>query len=229
MDNAALRQSWSQFSAAGPEAAKYFYATLFVVAPEARSMFPTSTCSIRRTSSWRRWVTSSPVWTIRGVDGVRAAVGRRPSTVPRSGSAGQSGGVGSGTTSGWGSSCWRRWSCSRPVLHAGVAGAVGCGVRVGGEVDARRCRGGGADVAAALGGGGVDGGAASRRHRGVHGASELSVHLPAGSVVAGAGAAVADVAVSVAGERAAGGRDDRVPCPGDGPVLHPSGAQVAGR
>ncbi|MBO4160208.1 MULTISPECIES: globin domain-containing protein [Micromonospora] len=42
MDNAALRQSWSQFSAAGPEAAKYFYATLFVVAPEARSMFPTN-------------------------------------------------------------------------------------------------------------------------------------------------------------------------------------------
>ncbi|MEH0844639.1 globin domain-containing protein [Micromonospora sp. CPCC 205711] len=42
MDNAALRQSWSQFSAAGPEAAKYFYATLFMVAPEARSMFPTN-------------------------------------------------------------------------------------------------------------------------------------------------------------------------------------------
>ncbi|MEV4770387.1 globin domain-containing protein [Micromonospora humida] len=42
MDNAALRQSWSQFSAAGPEAAKYFYATLFVVSPEARSMFPTN-------------------------------------------------------------------------------------------------------------------------------------------------------------------------------------------
>ncbi|TDC30473.1 globin domain-containing protein, partial [Micromonospora sp. KC213] len=42
MDSAALRQSWSQFSAAGPEAAKYFYATLFVVAPEARSMFPTN-------------------------------------------------------------------------------------------------------------------------------------------------------------------------------------------
>ncbi|MFF5175696.1 globin domain-containing protein [Micromonospora sp. NPDC000089] len=42
MDNAALRRSWSQFSAAGPEAAKYFYATLFVVAPEARSMFPTN-------------------------------------------------------------------------------------------------------------------------------------------------------------------------------------------
>ncbi|TDB70858.1 globin domain-containing protein [Micromonospora sp. KC723] len=42
MDSAALRQSWSQFSAAGPEAAKYFYATLFVMAPEARSMFPTN-------------------------------------------------------------------------------------------------------------------------------------------------------------------------------------------
>ncbi|MEH0938528.1 globin domain-containing protein [Micromonospora psammae] len=42
MDQVALRQSWSQFSAAGPEAAKYFYATLFVVAPEARSMFPTN-------------------------------------------------------------------------------------------------------------------------------------------------------------------------------------------
>ncbi|KWV31079.1 globin domain-containing protein [Micromonospora rifamycinica] len=42
MDSAALRQSWGQFSAAGPEAAKYFYATLFVVAPEARSMFPTN-------------------------------------------------------------------------------------------------------------------------------------------------------------------------------------------
>ncbi|MGB2570047.1 globin domain-containing protein [Micromonospora citrea] len=42
MDNAVLRQSWTQFSAAGPEAAKYFYATLFMVAPEARSMFPTN-------------------------------------------------------------------------------------------------------------------------------------------------------------------------------------------
>ncbi|MGC4807786.1 globin domain-containing protein [Micromonospora sp. DT233] len=42
MDVAALRQSWAQFSAAGPEAAKYFYATLFVLAPEARSMFPTN-------------------------------------------------------------------------------------------------------------------------------------------------------------------------------------------
>ncbi|WP_320068749.1 globin domain-containing protein [Micromonospora sp. RTGN7] len=42
MDVAALRQSWAQFSAAGPEAAKYFYATLFVIAPEARSMFPTN-------------------------------------------------------------------------------------------------------------------------------------------------------------------------------------------
>lgn len=42
MDNVALRQSWTQFSAAGAEAAKYFYATLFVVAPEARSMFPTN-------------------------------------------------------------------------------------------------------------------------------------------------------------------------------------------
>jgi NAD(P)H-flavin reductase/hemoglobin-like flavoprotein len=42
MDSGALRQSWSQFSAAGPEAAKYFYATLFVVAPETRSMFPTN-------------------------------------------------------------------------------------------------------------------------------------------------------------------------------------------
>ncbi|WP_405096421.1 globin domain-containing protein [Micromonospora sp. NBC_01412] len=42
MDVLALRQSWAQFCAAGPEAAKYFYATLFVIAPEARSMFPTN-------------------------------------------------------------------------------------------------------------------------------------------------------------------------------------------
>jgi NAD(P)H-flavin reductase/hemoglobin-like flavoprotein len=42
MDIVALRQSWAQFSVAGPEAAKYFYATLFVIAPETRSMFPTN-------------------------------------------------------------------------------------------------------------------------------------------------------------------------------------------
>ncbi|MFG1954365.1 globin domain-containing protein [Micromonospora sp. NPDC048830] len=42
MDVAALRQSWAQFAMAGPEAAKYFYATLFLIAPETRSMFPTS-------------------------------------------------------------------------------------------------------------------------------------------------------------------------------------------
>ncbi|MGC4896976.1 globin domain-containing protein [Micromonospora sp. DT31] len=40
MDITALRQSWSQLAVAGPEAAKYFYATLFVTAPEARAMFP---------------------------------------------------------------------------------------------------------------------------------------------------------------------------------------------
>ncbi|WP_229401613.1 globin domain-containing protein [Micromonospora okii] len=42
MDAAALRQSWAQFSVAGPEAARYFYATLFTIAPETRSMFPTN-------------------------------------------------------------------------------------------------------------------------------------------------------------------------------------------
>ncbi|MER7335305.1 MULTISPECIES: globin domain-containing protein [unclassified Micromonospora] len=42
MDVAALRQSWAQFCVAGPEAAKYFYATLFVIAPEVRTMFPTN-------------------------------------------------------------------------------------------------------------------------------------------------------------------------------------------
>jgi NAD(P)H-flavin reductase/hemoglobin-like flavoprotein len=42
MDTVALRQSWAQFLMAGPEAAKYFYATLFVIAPETRSMFPTN-------------------------------------------------------------------------------------------------------------------------------------------------------------------------------------------
>lgn len=42
MDTAALRQSWAQFVMAGPEAAKYFYATLFLIAPETRSMFPTN-------------------------------------------------------------------------------------------------------------------------------------------------------------------------------------------
>ncbi|OKI54677.1 globin domain-containing protein [Micromonospora sp. CB01531] len=40
MDIAALRQSWSEVAVAGPEAARYFYATLFVMAPETRSMFP---------------------------------------------------------------------------------------------------------------------------------------------------------------------------------------------
>ncbi|MFC8849617.1 MULTISPECIES: globin domain-containing protein [unclassified Micromonospora] len=42
MDVAALRQSWAQLRVAGPEAAKYFYATLFTIAPEVRSMFPTN-------------------------------------------------------------------------------------------------------------------------------------------------------------------------------------------
>ncbi|MGK5520343.1 globin domain-containing protein [Micromonospora sp. URMC 107] len=42
MDVAALRQSWAQFCVAGPEAAKHFYATLFVIAPEVRTMFPTN-------------------------------------------------------------------------------------------------------------------------------------------------------------------------------------------
>lgn len=41
MDTVALRQSWNQLAVAGPEAAKYFYATLFVIAPETRSMFST--------------------------------------------------------------------------------------------------------------------------------------------------------------------------------------------
>ncbi|MER7167182.1 globin domain-containing protein [Micromonospora sp. NPDC000207] len=40
MDIAALRQSWSQLAVAGPEAARFFYATLFVIAPETRAMFP---------------------------------------------------------------------------------------------------------------------------------------------------------------------------------------------
>ncbi|MGC5334513.1 globin domain-containing protein [Micromonospora sp. DT62] len=42
MDVVALRQSWAQLSVAGPEAAKYFYATLFLIAPETRAMFPTN-------------------------------------------------------------------------------------------------------------------------------------------------------------------------------------------
>lgn len=42
MDVVALRQSWAQFSVAGAEAAKYFYATLFLIAPETRAMFPTN-------------------------------------------------------------------------------------------------------------------------------------------------------------------------------------------
>lgn len=40
MDVTALRQSWNQVAAAGSRAAKYFYATLFVIAPETRTMFP---------------------------------------------------------------------------------------------------------------------------------------------------------------------------------------------
>jgi NAD(P)H-flavin reductase/hemoglobin-like flavoprotein len=40
MDIMALRQSWNQLAVAGPEAARYFYATLFVIAPETRAMFP---------------------------------------------------------------------------------------------------------------------------------------------------------------------------------------------
>lgn len=42
MDVTALRWSWSQVTAAGPKAAKHFYATLFVIAPETRTMFPTN-------------------------------------------------------------------------------------------------------------------------------------------------------------------------------------------
>jgi len=42
MDVEALRQSWRQVEVAGAEAAKYFYATLFVIAPETRAMFPTN-------------------------------------------------------------------------------------------------------------------------------------------------------------------------------------------
>lgn len=40
MDVIALRRSWNQLAVAGPEAAKYFYATLFLTAPETRAMFP---------------------------------------------------------------------------------------------------------------------------------------------------------------------------------------------
>ncbi|MFG3420871.1 globin domain-containing protein [Micromonospora sp. NPDC048063] len=40
MDVTALRRSWNQLAVAGPEAAKYFYATLFLIAPETRTMFP---------------------------------------------------------------------------------------------------------------------------------------------------------------------------------------------
>ncbi|WP_027659086.1 globin domain-containing protein [Salinispora fenicalii] len=42
MDVAALRWSWNRITAAGPRAAKHFYATLFVIAPETRTMFPTN-------------------------------------------------------------------------------------------------------------------------------------------------------------------------------------------
>lgn len=42
MDITALRQSWNQLAVAGSEAAKFFYATLFVIAPETRTMFPSS-------------------------------------------------------------------------------------------------------------------------------------------------------------------------------------------
>nr|QLJ96284.1 oxidoreductase [Micromonospora carbonacea] len=42
MDVVGLRQSWAQLRVAGPEAARYFYATLFTIAPEVRSMFPTN-------------------------------------------------------------------------------------------------------------------------------------------------------------------------------------------
>lgn len=42
MDIAALRRSWQQLAAAGAEPARYFYARLFVAAPEVRSMFPTN-------------------------------------------------------------------------------------------------------------------------------------------------------------------------------------------
>ncbi|MEH0973627.1 globin domain-containing protein [Micromonospora sp. CPCC 205546] len=42
MDVVALRQSWAQLRVAGPEAARYFYATLFLIAPETRAMFPTN-------------------------------------------------------------------------------------------------------------------------------------------------------------------------------------------
>ncbi|MEV4465628.1 globin domain-containing protein [Micromonospora echinofusca] len=42
MDVVALRQSWAQLCVAGAEAAKYFYATLFLIAPETRAMFPTN-------------------------------------------------------------------------------------------------------------------------------------------------------------------------------------------
>jgi len=42
MDTAALRRSWQQLAAAGAEPARYFYARLFVTAPEIRTMFPTN-------------------------------------------------------------------------------------------------------------------------------------------------------------------------------------------
>ncbi|MFC7548349.1 globin domain-containing protein [Plantactinospora sp. GCM10030261] len=42
MDVTALRRSWRQFTVAGPRAVKYFYASLFVIAPETRTMFPTN-------------------------------------------------------------------------------------------------------------------------------------------------------------------------------------------